>query len=331
MSLAACWFNQFCITLQEGEIMSNVKRRHLLTGLGAVGVTGMIGTAINAQSSDAQVNTSEIISSPPQAVAQGGSALPQGKFTNKVVLITGATSGIGMVTAQSFAKEGAKVFFCGRRENKGAEVQASIRQTGGEATYMKADVRQEQDVKAFVDACVAKYGRLDIAFNNAGIGQPPTAIKELTAEQWLDQINTNLTGMFYSMKYEIPYLEQQNNSVIINTSSIFGQRGAANLSGYSSGKFGAEGLTKVAALELAPKIRVVGIAPGAIAPTDLGRWNPQHPLPDEAIQEFAGPLHALGRFGSPQEVANAVLWLASDEASFVTGDSIRVDGYFLRG
>jgi NAD(P)-dependent dehydrogenase (short-subunit alcohol dehydrogenase family) len=301
--------------------MSKVTRRHLLAGIGATGVTSAISTATHAQTAP----------NAPEILAQAAPTMSQGKFTGKVVLITGATSGIGMVTAQSFAKQGAKVFFCGRRENQGAEVQAAIRKAGGEATYMKADVRREAEVKAFVDACIAKYGRLDIAFNNAGIGQPPTAIKALSTEQWLDQINTNLNGMFYSIKYEVPYLEQQKNAVIINTSSIFGQRGAANLSGYNSSKFGVEGLTKVAALELAPKIRVVGIAPGAIAPTDLGRWNPQHPLPDEAIQEFAGPLHALGRFGSPQEVANAVLWLASDEASFVTGDSIRVDGYFLRG
>lgn len=300
--------------------MSQVTRRHLLTGLGATGVTTAI--ASNAQANSSTLESATVAQAQPNR---------QGKFADKVVLITGATSGIGMVTAKSFAQAGAKVFFCGRRENKGAEVQAAIRDAGGEATYMRTDVRQPGEVKIFVDACVAKYGRLDIAFNNAGIGQPPTAIKELNEEEWLDQINTNLTGMFYSMKYEIPYLEQREKGVIINTSSIFGQRGAANLAGYNSSKFGVEGLTKVAALELAPKIRVVGVAPGAIAPTDLGRWNPQHPLPDEAIQEFAGPLHALGRFGNPQEVANAVLWLASDEASFITGDLVRVDGYFLRG
>jgi NAD(P)-dependent dehydrogenase (short-subunit alcohol dehydrogenase family) len=155
-------------------------------------VTSAIGTAINAQSSDAQANPSEPISSTPQVVAQERTAMSQGRFANKVVLITGATSGIGMVAAQSFAKEGAKVFFCGRRENKGAEVQASIRNAGGEATYLRADVRQPEQVKAFVDACVAKYGRIDIAFNNAGIGQPPTAVKDLSPEQWQDQITTNL-------------------------------------------------------------------------------------------------------------------------------------------
>jgi NAD(P)-dependent dehydrogenase (short-subunit alcohol dehydrogenase family) len=111
-------------------------------------------------------------------------------------------------------------------------------------------------------------------------------------------------------------MERQGSGVIINTSSIFGQKGAANLAGYNSSKFGVEGITRVVALEVAPQIRAVGVAPGAIAPTDLGRWNPEHLLSDEEIQRFAEPLHGMKRAGTPQEVANAVLWLASEEASF---------------
>jgi NAD(P)-dependent dehydrogenase (short-subunit alcohol dehydrogenase family) len=264
------------------------------------------------------------------AMASQAVASPR-RFEGKVVLITGATSGIGRATALAFAAEGAKVFFCGRRENKGAEVVADIKKSGGEATFFKADVRDPAQVKAFVQACVKTYGGFQIAFNNAGIGQAPTAFAQMSDEAFADQFKTNVDGVFFAMREQIPQLTSQGGGVIINTSSIFGERGFAQLQGYNASKFAVNGMTLCAAWELAPqKIRVLGVAPGAIVPTDLGRWNPAPPTAEQ-MQGFVGPLHAMQRAGTPEEVAKVVVFLASDDASFMTGDIIRVDGYFLQG
>jgi NAD(P)-dependent dehydrogenase (short-subunit alcohol dehydrogenase family) len=204
--------------------------------------------------------------------ASGGSAVAQSqapvagsrrRFDGKIVLITGATSGIGRATAEMFAAEGAKVVFCGRREAKGAEVVDAIKKAGGEATYFKADVRDAAQVNAFVDACVKAHGKIDVAFNNAGIGQAPTAFADMAADAFADQFKTNVDGVFNAMKAEIPHLIAGGGGVIINTSSIFGERGFAQLQGYNASKFAVNGLTMCAAWELAPKkVRVLAVAPG---------------------------------------------------------------------
>lgn len=185
--------------------MSDVSRRQLLTA-GAIGAAGLV-MAIATQK--AQANTQN----PPEPQASVNS---NGRFAGKVVLITGATSGIGEA-ARAFATEGATVHFCGRREALGEQVAQSIRDTGGKATYQRADVRIENDVKAFVDDCVEQYGRIDIAFNNAGIESSPNTIADRSLEEWMNVMTTNATGVFLSMKYELPPMLRQGGGVIIIT------------------------------------------------------------------------------------------------------------------
>ncbi|MDY6902559.1 MAG: SDR family NAD(P)-dependent oxidoreductase, partial [Cyanobacteriota bacterium] len=187
-------------------------RRQILTGLGAAGVAAGAIYTKNA------VKAEEKNPVAPEPTSQS----PGAKFADKVVLITGATSGIGEETAKSFAQQGAKVFFCGRRENLGKRVEQQIRDAGGEATYMKADVRKAEEVKAFVDVCVAKYGQLDIAFNNAGVDYPPQPIADTKVEEFDDLMNTNARGVFLGMKYQIPYMLKAGSGAIINMASIGG-------------------------------------------------------------------------------------------------------------
>ncbi len=284
-------------------------RRSLLGGLAVAAVGAAI--ASRAQAQDA-----------PRANMNG-------RFAGKVVLITGATAGIGRVTAEQFALEGAKVAFCGRREALGREVEAGIRKAGGDATYFRADVRDAAQIKAFVDAAVAKYGKLDVAFNNAGIGQPFVEIGELKSEIYADMFATNVQGKYFAMQAEIPHMKP--GAAIINMSSIFGVKAGAKAVAYSATMHAISGMTMGAALELAPKgIRVNGIAPGAITDTQFMVPIMGRALNAEEIRSF-GPLHALGRTGTSKEVARAVLFLASDEASFITGEIMKVDGYFLNG
>jgi NAD(P)-dependent dehydrogenase (short-subunit alcohol dehydrogenase family) len=284
------------------------------------------GAALAAASANSHAQTQS------PARSAGERANPQGRFKDKVVLITGATSGIGMVTAHEFAKEGAKVFFCGRREGHGRRVEAAIRAFGGDATFMPADVREPRQVKAFVDAAVARYGRIDIAFNNAGVGAMPSPAKDLDVAVLEDLWRTNVAGKVYAAKYEAEHMEKQGGGVIINTGSIFGVKATENSIPYVSSQFGVSGLTKSLALELGPKnIRVVAVAPGAVKDTDLGRFVPGGWKLDAAGEKEFGARHSVNRMGTPMDIARVVLFLASDDASFVHGDVMPVDGYFLRG
>ncbi|MEO1378056.1 MAG: glucose 1-dehydrogenase [Cyanobacteria bacterium J06635_10] len=289
----------------------NKNRRQILAGLGAAGIAGAIYTTNAVKAEDKKPVT-----------PQPSNIQAQARFANKVVLITGATSGIGKETAKAFATEGAKVFFCGRRENLGKQVEQEIRASGGEATYMRADVRKAEEVKAFVDACVAKYGRLDIAFNNAGIDYPPQPIADTKVEEFDDLMNTNARGVFLGMKYEIPHMLKAGNAAIINMASIGGKRAFPNIVGYGVSKAAVIHMTKMGAQEYGKDIRINAVSPGAIDTAMLDRVKRDWKVTEE---QLIAPYPAK-RVGKPEEVTNLVMWLASDAASYVSGGEFSVDG-----
>ncbi len=288
-----------------------LNRRRLVLGGGAIaGATVLTTTAINAQATNPKPTT--------QAATPASSG---GKFANQVVLITGATSGIGEATARAFAKEGAKVFFCGRRENLGKQVEGEIRSAGGNATYMQADVRQAEQVKAFVDACAAKYGRPDVAFNNAGVDFPPNPIADTSIAEFDDLMNTNARGVFLGMKYEIPQMLKAGRGAIINMASIGGYRAFPNIVGYGASKAAIIHMTKMAAQEYG-KLRINAVLPGAIDTAMLDRVERDWKV---TKAQLVAP-YPIKRAGQPEEVAAMVLWLASEGASYVSGGQFSVDG-----
>jgi NAD(P)-dependent dehydrogenase (short-subunit alcohol dehydrogenase family) len=249
-----------------------------------------------------------------------------GKFAKKVVLITGATSGIGETTAYAFAREGASVMFCGRRESLGKQVEARIKSFGGEATYMKADVSRENELRIFIEKCVGKYGRLDIAYNNAGIDLPPAPLHETSLEDFNRQMAINSTGVFLSMKYELQQMVKQNSGAIVNVASIGGHRGFPNIAGYSASKAAVLSLTRTAAIEYAPKnIRINAISPGPIETPMMQRVYDQWKVTREQLASG----YPIQRTGQPEEVAQAIMWLCSDEASYIIGADLQIDGGYL--
>ena len=242
---------------------------------------------------------------------------------NKVAIITGAGSGIGKAAALLFAREGAKVVISDVVDKNGNDAVAEIKKNGGEAFFIKADSSKPEDNKLLVDGTVKKYGALDIAVNNAGIGGPLGLTGDYPLDGWQKVIDINLSGVFYGMRYQIPAMLDKGGS-IVNIASILGQAGTKGSPAYVAAKHGVVGLTKAAALEYADKkIRINSVGPGYIK-TPLV----MNSLDDAARNALIG-LHPMGRLGESEEIAELILWLGSPGASFVTGSYYPVDGGYL--
>ena len=244
----------------------------------------------------------------------------------KVALVTGGTTGIGKETAISLAKAGAKVVVSGRGEDKGKATVDSIKQAGGEATFIKVDISQSAEVEALIAKTVETYGSLDCAFNNAGTEGKLAPITELTEADLDKVIDINLKGTWYCLKHEISQMLEQGGGAIVNTSSGAGEVGMASLSPYCASKHGVMGLTKSLAIEYAKQgIRINAIAPG---PIDTGMPE-RGTANQEALDNYISTFVPMDRMGTAKEVASAVVWLCSDAAGFVTGTTLAVDGGYL--
>ena len=295
-----------------------LSRRSLLVGGTSASVAGVIGVAAGVGVGAHEVPAPRPISS-------------QRRFADKVVMITGATSGIGRAAAIAFAREGATVAFCGRREALGHEVEHEIADKGGKARYYRADVRIEADMQRFVDFTVAQFGRLDVAFNNAGITLEKP-LHEYSSAEWDDVLHTNLRGVFYAIKYQIPVMLAANGGNIVVTSSsnaiaTQGKRGA-----YAASKRGLVALVQAAALEYGPhNIRINAMLPGTTDTALVRRVAGMENVPDSVWRAGAAEwakshVPGLARMANPEEIAQFALTLASDEHPFLTGAALVIDG-----
>jgi NAD(P)-dependent dehydrogenase (short-subunit alcohol dehydrogenase family) len=247
------------------------------------------------------------------------------EFDGKVAIVTGAASGIGRATTQLFAREKAKVVVSDVDVEGGKETVNLIKQEGGEAFFVKADVSKPEDCQTMVTETVKNYGRLDFACNNAGIPGEENLIADYTIEGWQKLIAVNLSGVFYCIKYEIPKILESGGGAIVNIASILGRVGFTGAPAYVTAKHGVVGLTKNAAIEYGKEgIRINAVGPGFIHTPMISEL-----AEDEETYQQLKSLHPIGRLGKPEEVAELVVWLCSEKASFVTGAYYPVDGGYL--
>ncbi|RCS22200.1 SDR family NAD(P)-dependent oxidoreductase [Phyllobacterium salinisoli] len=283
---------------EQNSFDPTLSRRHIVTGMLAATATAAAGLT-----------------------ASPASAQMPGLLEGRVAIITGGTSGIGAVTAATLAAAGAKVAFNGRREAMGREVEERIRQEGGAVVYIKSDVRDAAQMERFVAETLERYGRLDIAFNNAGIDLPPAPIADTDIAGFDDQIATNLRGVFVAMKYQLPHLVRSKGS-IINTASIGGRHAFPNIVAYGASKAAVIHMTRAAAQEYGRNVRINAIAPGPIESPMLERVRRDWQVTTE---QLVAP-YPMRRVGTPAEVAAMVLFLASDASSYVSGHVFGIDG-----
>lgn len=241
-------------------------------------------------------------------------------FENKVVLVTGGTAGIGEATARAFARSGAKVAVAGRDQDRGEKIVAALQKGGAESMFVPADVSKSDQVEAMIEQTLERFGRLDIAFNNAGVVQVGQRTPDITEEKWNETIATNLTGVWLCMKYEIPAMGK--SGVIVNNASISAVQATDNMAAYVASKHGVLGLTKVAAREHAAKgIRINAVCPGFV----------ETEMTSGVRHETISARVPLGRKAAPEEIADAVLWLCSPASEYMIGHGLVVDGGAITG
>jgi len=246
-------------------------------------------------------------------------------FENKVAVVTGGGSGLGEAACYLYVREGAKVVVSDLNEERGRETVQAIEKMKGESFFVRADVSNPDDCRAMVEAALEKYGRLDIAFNNAGIGGETSVTAEYSLEGWRKVIDVNLSSVFYCMKYEIPAMLKLGGGAIVNMASILGRVGFEQSPAYVAAKHGVIGLTKTAALEYSRQgIRINAVGPGFIRTPLIASLEENQQVRDHLIS-----LHPIGRLGESEEVAELVIWLSSDKASYVMGAYYPIDGGYL--